>query len=80
MKNQRNNTIYKCMSCGKTTPREKLTVKRAIFAVMGAGGRIKRSRTLGFLCPKCLDADPDYNRVALDDAPGHPGRRPAAVD
>lgn len=68
-------SIYVCMSCDKETPRDDLVVKRAVFALMGKHGKLFRSRTLGFLCPTCLECDSDYNRVPLDDAPGHPGRR-----
>lgn len=77
MKKRRN--IYTCMKCKTECERDDLTVKRSVFARMGAGGRVIKSRTLGFLCPSCLAGDRDFNRVALDDAPGHPGRRPEPV-
>lgn len=61
---------YVCMECRQETPRDKLTVKQAVFKVIGKGGRVIRSRTTGFLCPPCLEQDDDWNRKPYDDAPG----------
>lgn len=68
-------SIYRCHKCKLTFARDDLVVKRVVFAELGAGGRQVRSRSVGFLCRPCLEADPVYKRVALDDSPGHPGRR-----
>lgn len=63
-------TDYRCMSCGRETLRELLTVKKVVFAAMGAGGKIVKSRTLGYLCDECIKNDPEYQLEAYKSAPG----------
>lgn len=59
---------YKCTICGaapglsETESRDLLTVKKVSFLEMGLGGRTLRSRVVGWLCPRCVKADPDYQR------------------
>lgn len=60
---------YACSNCRAVTNREKLTVKKVIFAKIGAGGRIRKSRTLAWLCFDCLKTDADWN-IERFDAPG----------
>jgi hypothetical protein len=56
--------------CNKITLRELLTVKKAVFTAMGAGGKTLRSRTTAYLCNECLPKDEDYQREAFTGAPG----------
>ncbi len=53
---------YQCSRCGKHTPREQLTVKKAVFVTPGEGGKTLRSRVTDHLCPTCIIADPDWCR------------------
>lgn len=53
---------YVCTDCGKPTPRDLLTVRKAVFLEMGLGGRTVRSRVTGWLCPVCTSGDTDFNR------------------
>lgn len=62
-------TDYRCGQCGKTCLRDLLVVKKIVFAKLGAGGKTVRSRTKVWLCPDCLEVDPDYKTQAFD-APG----------
>lgn len=59
MANERN---YACTRCGTPTQRELLMVKKAVFLEMGEGARTFRSRVIGWLCPKCVATDPDWNQ------------------
>lgn len=61
---------YKCTTCGMDCRRERLVVKRVLYQTMGEGGKTLRSRTVGWLCPNCRLADPDWNRDAITSAPG----------
>lgn len=58
------NQKYVCTNpqCGKITPREDLTVRKITFLEMGAGGKTIRSRVTGWLCPRCVVSDLDWNR------------------
>lgn len=64
-----NEPDYSCTSCGKATGRELLTVKKVVFQEMGTGGRIHKSRVTHWLCPNCVQADPDFHREPFK-APG----------
>lgn len=68
-------TEYRCTVCHKPTDRSNLVVRRIGYYLMGARGRMIKSRTDGWLCAKCLKADPIFSRTALTDSPGHPGPR-----
>ena len=52
---------YDCTSCGRTTARDDLTVKRAQFVTMGMGATNLRSRVIAWLCPPCLEKDREWN-------------------
>lgn len=60
---------YKCTGCGTESSHEKLTVKRAVFTTMGQNFKTIRSRTVGWLCETCRNADNDWKRER-GDAPG----------
>lgn len=49
-----------CSKCGQKFPRELLTVKRVTFHEFGKNGRMIKSRTSAWLCPKHRDEDPDW--------------------
>lgn len=57
-----NQPHYACTQCKRNTPREDLTVKKAMFTEMGEGARTIRSRVVDWLCPLCLTKDTDYQR------------------
>lgn len=64
---------YKCRgpgSCGRHTERELLTVKKVVFTVMGAGGKVLKSRTVAWLCDECVEKDPEYTSEPYANAPG----------
>jgi hypothetical protein len=60
---------YYCTNCGLETPREQLTVKKAVFTDMGSKARMHKSRVVDQLCPRptCLPADPDWQREAFEE-------------
>ena len=43
-----------------------LTVRKVVFLEMGMGGRTVKSRVAGWLCPKCIADDKDWNRDAFE--------------
>jgi hypothetical protein len=49
-----------CMSCDRETPRAQVLAKVVRFTTLGASYKIRKSRTIGYLCPKCLEKDSDY--------------------
>lgn len=53
---------YGCTKCQRSTPRDKLVVKKALFTEMGEGAGTLRSRVVAWLCTNCLESDPDYLR------------------
>lgn len=63
-------TEYLCTNCGQYTERELLTVKKVVFTEMGSGGKVLKSRTIGWLCNDCIEDDEHYNLDAYTTAPG----------
>lgn len=55
---------YQCTRCGKSTPRDELTIKRAVFMTPGEGAKTLRSRVTSHLCPTCVAGDADWRRPA----------------
>lgn len=53
--------IYRCTVCDTVTERELLLAKKINFVGIGAGGKLVRSRTKHWMCPKCVSADEDWN-------------------
>lgn len=53
--------MYACTRCGERTDREELSSKKVMFAGIGASPTVFRSRTVEWLCEKCLGQDADYN-------------------
>ena len=53
---------YRCSVCNLEFPRDALTVKRVGFSKIGAGGKTIKTRTVAWLCPEHLEADPAWNR------------------
>jgi hypothetical protein len=73
---QKNRYVYKCTTCGEMpipgnniASRDMLLQKKVMFADMGTYGKVRRTRTVGWLCPKCLLEDPDYNAKKYPDRP-----------
>lgn len=56
-----NDPNYDCTKCGAPVGRELLTVKKVSFLEMGEGGKTLRSRVVGWLCPRCVAMDHEYN-------------------
>lgn len=67
-------TQYKCaeppLGCGRETLRDLLTVMKVVFTEMGQGGKILRSRTVGWLCDECVEKNDYWNLQAFTSAPG----------
>lgn len=61
---------YECSKCQKECGRNSLHVKRVQFREMGPNGRVIKTRVTEWLCPDCLQADPDYKRPQWGAAPG----------
>lgn len=60
----------RCTVCGDITSKELLTIKRVSFANRTTPQRVKRSRTVHWLCEGCLEKDPDWHREAWKGSPG----------
>lgn len=56
---------YRCSRCGREVERNLLLAKKVLFVEMGEGGRTQRARVLDWLCPTCVAADFDWNRLAF---------------
>jgi hypothetical protein len=65
---------YKCGPCQKEFPKELLTAKRVQFRELGTDGRVLKSRVTAWLCPECLEADPEYHIVRYS-GPGIAAKR-----
>lgn len=64
-----------CSECGLYCSRELLTVKIIQFSTLpdrgqGVRSKVTKSRAVAYLCEKCRDQDPDWNRPAYT-GPGH---------
>lgn len=75
-KHQINKYVYKCTRCGKMPvpgdnfqSKDLLLAKKVYFFQMGHSGKAVRTRTVEWLCPACIEQDPDWN------APEYPERR-----
>lgn len=62
---------YICTECGKTFDKEALTVVNILFKTMGVGPKIKKSRTLAWLCTPCLEKHPSWNLPDSRGTPSH---------
>jgi hypothetical protein len=47
-----------CTRCGSRT--DELTVKKVLFAPLGKGQRVIRSRVVDWLCDECRQTDPAW--------------------
>jgi hypothetical protein len=59
-----------CSVCGDKTSPERLTIKKVSFSPRLNPRQVKRSRARAWLCPPCLEKDPDYTAPAYS-GPGH---------
>ncbi len=62
---------YRCGTCQQVTLRELLVAKKVVFTGLGAGAKIIKSRTVGWVCDECVEKDPDFNIEKYAAAPGH---------
>lgn len=62
--------FYKCAECDRSLPRDRLRVKRVVFQTMGRQAQTLRSRTLKWVCVRCMENDVDYNREKYQASPG----------
>lgn len=62
---------YICTNCNKPFTRENLTVVNVLFKTMGKGPKIKKSRTLAWLCIGCLEKHPMWQLPNSQGAPSH---------
>ena len=61
---------YKCSQCGEPNYKASLTGKRVVFVTLGNPFRNLRSRTVDWLCAKCLAEDEVWNSPSRKGAPG----------
>lgn len=73
MGNSNRDIKYRCTGCGAEPGRDKLTIKRAQFATMD--NKTVKTRTVGWLCPDCLESDPEANLPSRATAPGMKGTK-----
>lgn len=52
---------FVCTECGKLLPKDELSSKKVLFGGVGLGASVFRTRTVAWLCERCLGKDPDYN-------------------
>lgn len=64
------NIKYACDTCGCEVGRDNLLVKRAVYLTLTEPVKAVRTRTVGWFCRPCSEAQPDYKREALTDSPG----------
>jgi hypothetical protein len=70
---------YKCSVCRRPTPRDRLTVKRALFLGFGRNSKSLRSRVVAWLCDECREVDEDWTRpTTKGGAPLPPGEMTAS--
>lgn len=62
MKGEAMSSSYACTVCGKETTRDELSTKKVLFAGIGHGATVFRSRTVDWMCDDCLGQDRDYNQ------------------
>lgn len=65
---------YRCTRCGKPEKRDMLTVKKVIFQGIGVNPEISKTRTAGWLCPRCVAQDAEWNLEPFE-APGPKSRQ-----
>lgn len=74
---------YVCDLCGKRWPRadrDMVAAKVAQFRDIGEGGKVIKSRTVGWLCKQpCMENDPQYQLPSMGASPGFRGTK-IAVD
>jgi hypothetical protein len=58
-----------CTVCSKPTPRDNLVVKRVEFVTMGNNFKRLKVRSVAWLCPTCLKADPHYQQEKNSSSP-----------
>lgn len=61
---------YRCSNCDQVTDRKLLTVKKVLFLEMGVGARTLKSRVVGWLCPRCVARDGDFNLPSYEHQKG----------
>lgn len=59
---------YHCSRCKALTNRSLMLTKKILFQTMGKEGRWMKTRTVDWLCPRCVAHDSDWNE------PAHRGR------
>jgi rubrerythrin len=67
---KRRSMVYECTVCNTVTHRDDLIVKRAVYKTMGEEGRTLKSRTVAWICPVCIEGDPEWNREKTSSSPG----------
>lgn len=61
------NIEYTCSTCGERKERNQLKVKKVVFYEMGPGGKMLRSRVVGWICEdNCLPDDPHWNKQPMN--------------
>lgn len=63
-------TEDKCTACGNITSPELLTIVRVNFSPRKQPQKVIRSRSVAWLCEKCLDANEIWNSPAYKGSPG----------
>lgn len=52
---------FVCTNCGEILPKSELSSKKVLFGGVGLNASVFRTRTVAWLCERCLGRDPDYN-------------------
>lgn len=63
-------TTDRCSVCGLLASKELLTIKRVNFMKRLTPSKTLKSRTVAWLCEKCLSNDPEWNTKRYS-GPGH---------
>lgn len=53
---------YVCSECGNVTDRDLLVVKKVQYQELGLKPMTLRSRSVAWLCPKCVARDPHWRQ------------------
>lgn len=60
----------RCTECGQLSDKLLIMIKSVSYSRLGQTSKVVKSRAKAWLCPTCLDADPDWHLPPYT-GPGH---------
>jgi hypothetical protein len=62
--------VYKCTFCENVVERDTLTAMRVQFTTMGKPTKVLKSRVVSWLCPQCIQYEPQWKSDPWLQSPG----------